>query len=318
MSEGSQTRRRGLVTGTAYGAFVLVMGAVETLAVRGQLDFGRFVLDLSAGWLVVVPVALEAGALTWAALALWQTLTRDSGTAARAVTRTGTVVAVGAAAAANWLGANAAGRPPAAAVYLAGASVMALAMWHVILHGVRHAELRAAGALEPPLPRFRMLRWLVAPRETARAYALAVREGMTSPAAAIAEVRGPAAAGSGAGGGSGEAEQPERVAAAEPAATTQQRNCAKPHCPAPHRRTAAGPRQASKSDRLRAVFTELGEVDVPRALEVLAGRGVQMDRSSAYRVARQVAAETDPAAGEAEGWSLPLGTVDEGELGVSA
>lgn len=327
-----QNRRRALVTGTAYGAFVVVMGAVEALAVRGQLDFGRHVLGLAGAWLAVVPVALEAGALTWAALALWQTLTRDSGTAARAVTRLGTVVAIAAAAAANWLGAEAAGRSLPAANYLAGASVMALAMWHVILHGVRHAELRAAGAIEPPLPRFRALRWLVSLRETAQAYALAIREGITSPSEAITRLRELAVFEVFAELGEADvaralrmladrrvrmdratllaaaekwtaerAEDEQQAQALDPAEAPraleapQQSNYATAQERKSRPRTSGG-RRGGKSEALRAVFDELGEADVPRAKKILAGRGVEMDHSAMYAVARKWEANRSPAA----------------------
>jgi hypothetical protein len=174
----------------AYLAFAAVLTAIEAVAIRGQLDFARFELALVGAWRLVVPVALEGAALTWAALALWSAITRDSAAMARIMT----AASVLAAAAANWMGAQAAGRPTAGAAYMAGFSIAALLMWHAILTRVRRAELRALGALEAPLPRFRPLRWVVAPKETRRAWVYAIREGITSPEQALSLVRGEAVA----------------------------------------------------------------------------------------------------------------------------
>ena len=188
MPNGTPTltsRNTAVVAAVAFTGFAAVLLAIEALAVRGQLDFAHHVLGLSGAYVYVVPLALEGGTLVSAALALWATLTGDP-TAAH---RLWTYLFLGGAAAANWLGALAAGRSWVAAAYLAATCVAALRMWHAILHRIQRAELHKAGAVEPPLPRFRVLRWLIAPRETGAAWRLAVREGITSPADALALVR---------------------------------------------------------------------------------------------------------------------------------
>jgi hypothetical protein len=76
-----------------------------------------------------------------------------------------------------------------AADYLAGASVAAYLMWHTILTRVRRSELDEAGAIEAPLPRFRLLRWVFAYAETYAAFKVAIRESITRPEDALALVR---------------------------------------------------------------------------------------------------------------------------------
>lgn len=188
MSQRTSSRNTTVVAAVAFAGFAAVLLAVEALAVHGQVDFGRHVLGLDGAYVYVVPIALEGGTLVAAALALWATLTGDSTVAHRAWT----YVFLGAAAAANWIGALAAGRSWIAAAYLAAMCVAALRMWHAILHRIRRAELRKAGAVEQPLPRFRGLRWLpgIAFKETLMAWKVAIREEITSPREALALVRG--------------------------------------------------------------------------------------------------------------------------------
>lgn len=143
--------------------------------------------------------------------------------------------------------------------------------------------------------RFRALRWLVSPKETARAYALAIREGVTSPVEAIARVReldSPPAAKAHVDASADERQVVDAEDAPltiEPAPRpTQRRNSAsaQKRKTAP-RRTRGG--QPSKADRLRAMFARLGEADVPRALAELAREDpdFRMDRSNAYAIARE-------------------------------
>lgn len=177
--------RTQVVSAAAFGVFAVVMLAIEALAFRGQLDFARYVMGLTDRYVYVVPVALEGGTLVTALLALRATLTHDPSF----MHRVWTWILLGAAAAANWAGALAAGRDHMAALYLAGFCVVALRMWHAFLHGIQRSELRTAGALESPLPRFRPLRWLVAPRETFKAWKIAVIADVTSPLEALALAR---------------------------------------------------------------------------------------------------------------------------------
>jgi hypothetical protein len=188
-SSSSATRRVRLAALIAIGSFTTVLAAIEAMALRGQIDFGRQVLHLHGYWLAVPPIALEGGTLAAATLTLWAVLTGDSATLSRLMT----AALITAASYANYQGAERAGRPTLAAGYLAGASVTAYLMWHTILTRIRRTELRAAGAIEAPLPRFRLLRWLLAPKETRQAFTIAVRESLTRPQDALAYIREQAA-----------------------------------------------------------------------------------------------------------------------------
>lgn len=169
---------------TAVVSFTLVLAAIEAMALRGQVDFGRHVLHLKDAWLAVPPIALEGGTLASATLTLWAVLTRDSATLPRLMT----AALLAAAAYANYEGAHHAGRLTLAADYLAGASVAAYLMWHTVLTRVRRGELRSAGAVDPPLPRFRLLRWIFAFSQTRAAFTIAVREGISDPREALARI----------------------------------------------------------------------------------------------------------------------------------
>jgi hypothetical protein len=188
-TRSSVPRRVRLAAGIAIGSFATVLAAIEAMALRGQIDFGRQILNLDGYWLAVPPIALEGGTLAAATLTLWAVLVGDSA----ALSRLMTAALIAAAAYANYQGAQSAGRPTLAAGYLAGASVFAYLMWHTILTRIRHTELRSADAIEDPLPRFRLLRWILAFNETREAFTIAVRENLTQPQAALARIREQAA-----------------------------------------------------------------------------------------------------------------------------
>lgn len=178
-------RRVRIAAGVAIASFATVLAAIEAMALRGQIDFSRQVLHLDGYWLTVPPIALEGGTLAAATLTLWAVLAGDSAALSRLMTAT----FIAAASYANYRGAQSAGRPTLAADYLAGASVFAYLMWHTILTRIRHTELRSADAIEDPLPRFRLLRWLLAFNETREAFTIAVRENLTRPHDALARIR---------------------------------------------------------------------------------------------------------------------------------
>lgn len=184
-SEVRRLRARAVTALTALGSFAAVLAAIEAMALRGQLDFGRHVLHLNGAWLAVPPVALEGGTLAAATLTLWAVLSRDSA----ALPRLMTAALIAAAAYANYQGSKHAHRTTLAADYLAGASVTAYLMWHSILTRIRRSELRQAGAIEAPLPRFRLLRWVFAYHETYAAFTTAIRHNIIRPDQALAAVR---------------------------------------------------------------------------------------------------------------------------------
>lgn len=237
-----------MTAGLAFAGFAAVISAIESLAIRGQLDFAEHVLGLHGWHAYGVPVALEGGTLVCAALALWAALERD-----RVITHHfWTAVFLGAAAYANYIGALAADRPAEAAVYLAGACGAALRIWHAILRRIRRTALpprESSGAS------FSLSRWLLAPRETFRAWRFSVLEGISKRQDALAAVRGKAI--------------PSTVATEDGAAVDLSK--------------------VSKAEATRTAFATLGSYEVGPALEWLTQRGVSVDRSYVYELARKQA-----------------------------
>lgn len=172
---------------SAFGSFAVVLTAIEAMALRGQVDFGRHVLKLDGVWLAVPPTALEGGTLVGATLTLWAVLSGDSAASSRLIT----AILIAAGVYASYQGAKHAHRNTLAADYLAGASAIAYLMWHTILTRIRRARLREVHAIDTPLPRFRLLRWIIAFPETLAALKIAVRHNITSPEEALALTRRP-------------------------------------------------------------------------------------------------------------------------------
>jgi hypothetical protein len=253
------SKRRRRAAWLAFAGFAVVLGSIESLAVRGQADFGHFELALTGAWVYTVAIALEAGAITWAGLALWAMLTRDRVGLAHFMT----AVTVMAAAGASWIGARAAHRPEAGAAYLALASVFALLMWHAIMTRVRRDDLRESGEIQgvPSKPRFGWARWVLAPIETGQAWRLAVLRRISDPEQALAAL------------------------AAEKAARKARKNART--LPAMELTadilTALGARE-----RLLTAFGALGSVDVPSALTMLQETGAPVDQSYAYQIVKQM------------------------------
>ena len=130
------------------------------------------------GWTaVLVPLVLDAAALYCAALSLRSVLAGDSATVDRLLVW---LYALGSAGLNVWHAANV-----AAALFFGAASVSAVVLWDRTLRSHRRDALRALGVIEAPLPRFRALRWLVAPGETGRAWREAIVSGVSSPAEAL-------------------------------------------------------------------------------------------------------------------------------------
>lgn len=169
-----------LVGCVAFAGFAVVMGAIEFLAFRGQIAFGRHYMHLEGAGLAATYLALQGGMLASAALGLWSVLARDG----YASHRMWTAIFLAAAALADYLGALAAGWPTTGALYVAGFSFAALRLWHAILRRLRRDMTPAYPAL-----RFPVLRWLLAFGETRRAFRVSYLDDI-APAAALARVRG--------------------------------------------------------------------------------------------------------------------------------
>lgn len=254
---GAKRRRRAALL--AFLGFAIVLAAVESMAVRGQSDFGRYELGLSGLWIYTPAVALEAGAITFAGLALWAMLVRDRAMVAHAMTFVMVMLAAGA----SWTGARAAHRPDVGAAYLALASGVALIMWHLIMHRLRRDDLAEAGEIEdiPAKPRFGWARWALDPVETGQAMRLAILRGI-----------------------SGRAEALEALAIEKAAKKARKQSAALPVL----NLTADVLQALAAKERLAVAFGALGAIDVPSALTLLQEKESPVDQSFAYKLAREM------------------------------
>lgn len=255
-------------------SLALVILAPELAAWQGLLGLARDELGLAAGWDYLVPLLFGAAAAYCALLAVRHVLAGDSAVTERALTW----IYAAAGAGFNWHHAERAGNA-AAAIFFAGASLSAALLWDRTLRAWRRDELRAAGALERPLPRFRLLRWLVAWGETWDAWRLAVREGITSPDEALCRARAERLGMSDeliVGGSSmGKTTFPAADLSSPRAIEGAQMAVDEP---------AANLVGLSKKAAVGAAFDALGRRDVVAALVWLKQRGVTVDRSYAYTV----------------------------------
>lgn len=237
-------------------AFGVVVLAPEAVLWQALVPFSRERLALVAGWEFVPPLMFGAAGFAAAVMALRAVL---AGRAA-VVERFLTFGYAGAGAAVAALYESSQGRAGAGVVF-AGAAVSAPLLWDRVLRHLAWERLDEVGVIERPLPRFRLLRWLVDFRNTREAWTTALREGIDSPAEALAVVRA----------------RREGVPA-----------------PAPRVELAAPlPELAklTKAAALRTAWAALdvkvpGSSDVPPAVAWLAERGVTVNESYAYNLAR--------------------------------
>lgn len=243
-----------ITVAVAAAALAVVVLAPVALSFHSLAGWARESLALDGPWPYVVPLSLDAAAMACVAMTFHAVLRADSAGSTRFLVW----VFAGASALANVR--HGATVSLDATVFFGAMPLVAALLLDVALRRVRRGALASLGGVEQPLPRFRAARWLVAPRETARAWAYSVREGVTSPAEALAlsrrrsEVEVP-----------GVVEAPSELAA-----------------------DAAELATMTKTDALRAAFDALGEVDAPRAITWLARRGVECSANHAHQVARKV------------------------------
>lgn len=163
---------------------VVVVGAPAAASWHGLTAAGEQALGLPGAWSVLVPLVLDGAALYAAVLALRDVLSGDAAAGNRALVWAYALFSAGLNA---WYADRVGGLP--AALFYALASVSAVILWDRTLRALRRDALRAQGAVQPPTPRFRVARWVVAPGETARAWRVAVIEGITDPADAVQAAR---------------------------------------------------------------------------------------------------------------------------------
>lgn len=258
-------------------ALAVVVLAPAAASWHGLVETGKDVFHLTDGWEYVVPLALDGAALYSGTLAIRAVLSGDSAIGARLLTALYALAAAGFNA---YHAQSAPGGNTASALFFAGASLSAVVLWDVTLRALRRDQLREAGLIEAPLPRWRLLRWIVAPGETARAWRLAVVEQINDPAEALRLAR-------------------SRREGKDPLPAVAERIADAPALPEGPERTDENqadeqdttaplftlPSRTSKKAALVAAFDYLGRKDVPAALELLDQQGIAVDRSYAYTVA---------------------------------
>jgi hypothetical protein len=138
---------------------------------------------MTGNWAYLVPLLFGAAAGYVALLAMRYVLQGDSAMTERALTW---VYGAAGAGFNYWHASTSPAGNVASAIFFGGASLSAVLLWDRTLRAWRRDELRTVGALEAPLPRFRALRWVLAPGQTFAAFKAAVLHGLTTPDEAIA------------------------------------------------------------------------------------------------------------------------------------
>lgn len=261
-------------------AFAVVVLAPVLASWHGLVAVGHQWLDLGI-WAPLVPLTLDAAALYAAVLSWSATLEGD----AAGVDRLLVWVYAGLSAGLNVWHADAIGGIRAA-VFYGVASLSAAALWERTLRAVRRRELRELGAIDNPAPHFRVARWVLHMRETWGAWRLAIGEGIPDGRQALAMYRGQASA--------PVPEASEAVAPAPVDATA----------PAPEPSPSVAVEVAPELDGLtvkQAMATAFDAIGVDPATDAvvparewLAGRGLEVDPSGAYKAAKRLQAESAP------------------------
>ncbi|MGW4954580.1 DUF2637 domain-containing protein [Streptomyces parvulus] len=244
--EEKAERQAKRITLTGYALLLVVVGIAAAMSWNGLVGFGTDVLHLQEPWAYGVPVSLDVAAMLCGFLALRAVIAHDSAAGPRLLT----FFLVTGSAGANWYHAeNAPNGSTAAALYFGAMSVLSWWLFDVVLRQIRRTMLRRIGAVERPLARFRVVRWVRFPRETFAAWSLSVRYGLTRPEDALARVW--------------QAQQVKEV---------EDLN--------------GLPEGITKADAVRLALAA-SSGDVPAALDWLGERGMKVDRSYAYEIAKK-------------------------------
>ena len=164
-----------------YGWLVVVGACVVAASWTGLVGFAEDQLDLTNQARYIVPVTLDGLAVTLAFFSLRSVLAGDAAMFPRLLAW----AVVGLGAGLNYWHAEVAGQGRAAAIYFGAMTLLVYLTFEVILRQLRRRDLKDQGAVEPPLPRFRLARWVRFPGRTFKAWSAAVEHGLTDPAEAI-------------------------------------------------------------------------------------------------------------------------------------
>jgi hypothetical protein len=238
-------------------AFALLLVAVQCViqaeSWRGLAGFGRLI-HITGIAAQGVPVTLDGVSTIAALLALRAELADEPSGRERGALYLFTL----ASASANyWHGTHDGGI--GAALYFGGMSLAVTFVFDMLLRQIRRAMRRRGGRRTTPLPQFGLVNWVRYPRMTFRALSLSIRDGHTTPQAAIDAARA-------------EAETKAITAMDLPVLPIGAD-------------VLAG---MSAANRLAVAFGALGRVDVPAALALLKQHGAAIDSSHAYKVRSQL------------------------------
>lgn len=172
---------QGWIAWAGYVWLVFVGACVVAASWTGLIGFAEDILGLTGRARAIVPVSLDGLAVTLAFLGLRSVLAGDAAIFPRLLAW----IVVGAGAGFNYWHAEVVGQGSAAALYFGGMTLLVYLSFEVILRQLRRRDLRDQGAVERPLPRFRLARWIRFPVPTFRAWSAAVEQGLTTPTEAI-------------------------------------------------------------------------------------------------------------------------------------
>ena len=252
-----QARQQRNVTYAGYAGLVVVVAIAAAMSWHGLVGFAERQLGMDAPWSYGVPISLDVAAMLCGFLALRSIISHDSAAGPRLLT----FLLVASSAAANYYQAK---HLPgdedhtAAALYFGGMSILSWFLWDVVLRQIRRSMLKAIGATERPLPKFRLVRWIRYPRETFAAWSVSVRYGLTRPDEALERVW----------------ETYKEVEAQQELKELEE--------------LERLPEGVTKRQAIELAFKALKDTNAPAAVEWCKERGVEVDRSYAYEVARKI------------------------------
>ena len=266
-----------------WACLIVTAAAPQLLSFASLTDWARDELALTERQAILVPLSLDGAGIASAILVASAAAAGRGGGLARFMLWACTI----ASAAANARHGAIVGGD---AIWLGLAPIFGTGMLEVALR-YRHREaLEALGAVQPPLPRFGLVRWLRFPAPTFAAWSIAVRDSLTSRLDAIAAVAPPVPL--------AEIPPPPPAPAPEPAAALPPPDPApEPLSPAaaPGDAPQSGPGELppsmrgtplgalSKGEAMRLALNHQGTGNAEAARRFLAGHGVKVSSGTAAR-----------------------------------
>lgn len=279
---------------------VAVVAAPAALSFHSLADWSRDRLALTGNWPYLVPVALDATAAAYAGLTFYASLRGESAGVARLMVW----VAGVASAVANYR--HGSTISPDAAYFLAAMPLSAALLLDVILRRIRRTVLADAGTIEPALPRYRGMRWVIAPVWTYRAWRTALLDGIDDPRRALAVARGilphptfDPGDDDETSGPALQAESPvERLGLPAPTLTAAVAGDAPGAAEGPYGVVPPDLQNWTKKRAILHAFDQLGEINGGAATTWLAQQGFTVTSNYAYDVAQKLIAALQAGMGD--------------------